>query len=259
MNNDIMYISNTLIYENYLKAANELIANQRLSLRLNESAAFPKEPLWIQEILKDQAGVMMVDTDRFKEWCNRSQQVTRLREKKLKTISFKKRILPSQRASSQSSRTTDALNESAMFEESDDIYLSERMEEDMAVLLIEKFINYGVAKNSVSVITPYNSERGYLYEKLEVLACHSEKRRGSPDHRQEPGHRQRHDRVRVPRTHRWHRPLHPQELAQAQRGLHTRQEKTAHRRVQKLDEPARPAAEPPENPRTEELDLPLRN
>ena len=175
MNSDIMHISNTLIYENYLRAADDSVATQCLSLSL-ASSSFQKEADWVRGILSSKQGVTLVDTDRFKEFCRDSQQVTSLREKKIQTLSFKRRAIGSQRRLvSEGPSQNQGLDDSGLFEESDEIYMSERMEEDMAVLLIGKYMKYGVQNSAISVITPYNSERGYLYEKLEVVWCDAQK------------------------------------------------------------------------------------
>lgn len=176
MNKDIMTISNVLVYENYLKPANDHIANQKLKLDFGgeRAAQFAQEQIWVKEILTWEPGVIMVDVDPFEHWRKNSQEVRQLKENKIKTESFKKRSLNSKQSQSKplsqlsAQRDSQSCNDTSfLLEEEDNIYLTEQLEEDISVLLIEKFIKYGIDPAQITVITPYNTERAYLYSRLD--------------------------------------------------------------------------------------------
>lgn len=187
MNSDIMYLANTLIYENYLRAATETVANQKLKLLLAEDSDFLKEKQWVKDILQWQSGVIMVDIDRFNTWRRSSVEVQKFRENKIKSDSFRKRSIGSKglisKQPSYVTATKESQNDSNLLEEEEDVYLTDRLEEDMAAHLIEKFIKYGVNPSNITVITPYNSDRCYLYSKLDVSKASQESRCRSPHHR----------------------------------------------------------------------------
>lgn len=174
MNKDIMHLSNTLIYENYLKAANESIAKQRikLSIETDGTSDFASEQKWVQEILSNCDGVTMVDIDKFNNWRSGSSEVQQLRDTKYRDESFKKRSITQneslKKGPAKVSATKESQNDSFLLEDEGDVYVSEKPEEDMAIYLIAKYIKYGVSPSNITVITPYNSERCYLYSKLDV-------------------------------------------------------------------------------------------
>lgn len=173
MNSDIMYLANTLIYEDYLRAANNSVASQRLNLTIKDDSDFGREKQWVKDILTLQSGVVMVDVDRFNSWRRSSTEVQTLREHKIKSESFRKRSIASKGGAAKTPTFVSAAreslnNDSHLLEDEEDVYLTDRLEEDMAANLIEKYIKYGVNPASITVITPYNSDRCYLYGKLDV-------------------------------------------------------------------------------------------
>lgn len=169
-----MHLSNTLIYENYLKAANDTIASQRLKLTIatDGQADYAEEQKWVREILATPDGVTMVDIDKFNTWRRGSSEVQQLKDTKYRKESFKKRSI-SHKGSTQKgpvhiSASKDSQNDSYLLEDEGDVYVTEKLEEDMAIHLIAKYIKYGVSPSNITVITPYNSDRCYLYSKLDV-------------------------------------------------------------------------------------------
>ena len=230
MNSDIMHLANSLIYDNFLRAANESVATQKLKLTFTEDSDFSKEKQWVKDILTSQNGVIMVDIDRFNSWRKSSSEVQTLRENKIKSDSFRKRSIGAKGLAQKQPTFVAAVpkesqNDSFLLEDEEDVYLTERLEEDMAIHLIEKYIKYGVNPNQITVITPYNSDRCYLYSKLDVRNRNSEQRCGGAHDRQEPRHRPRHDRLRVQKPFRWRRGT-PEELAENERSIHEGQEET---------------------------------
>jgi len=169
MNEDIMHISNTLIYDNRLKIDNPLILQSSIDIPYVKLIYDKK---WLLDILNPERRVIFLNLDcinALRKIIHGSEGPFSRFDSSLPEdysqeshYSFSNNFaLLDEKFNSQMSLTEVSQNSQA-----DD---NNKLDLKLAVYLTRMLLNCGVKPEDIAVITPLNSERSYILSKLDVI------------------------------------------------------------------------------------------
>lgn len=160
MNNDIMSLTNEIIYKGEMTASEEA-AVQTLSINQDKL----KNCLsWVRSILEDSTGVCFVNTDGFEKWQNEEgkEYIEPIKQNRKSFSIINKNSIRKPEFSSRKKRTE------LSKKKYEDLCISSKLDKDLAIYLVKSYLDVEVNPDSITIITPFNDDRAYIESHLQV-------------------------------------------------------------------------------------------
>ena len=172
MNEDIARLSSEQIYNFRLKT-DDKVKSERLELKNSENDI--EQIAWVKEIIFGKNSVVFIDIDNFNQWREQNSEVQKYLEKCYEqrrddevSVNYTQNFSQINAGSNFNQNYQKFLNKASIcIGNEDELYKSDKIEEDLTIFLIAKLRSFGFESKDIALITTYNKERAYQFSKLE--------------------------------------------------------------------------------------------